>query len=278
MEQNPETARTGTAAKPTLTVLSKGKQRPKKSLPTDRIHPAKQFMILRAYGAVSGDERKPVKNADVGAIVKLNADTVSLANGYFVENGFLERAPQGGGFMPAQEVLDYHHAHQWNPDTAAQSLAPIVKRSWFYQVLEPKLSFGTFAEAEALEDLARAANATPDYKPQLRALIDYLETTGVVQREGGMLRKGTGKADDISREEPQQQQQPQREEAVVNPAPGMKPNVATRFAKSNAGGVQFNVDVNVDMAEFSSWSPDRIAAFFSGIAQVLAAKSGVEEG
>ena len=32
--------------------------------------------------------------------------------------------------------------------------------------------------------------------------------------------------------------------------------------------VQFDVSVRVDMKEFAGWKPDRIAAFFSGIAQV----------
>ena len=30
------------------------------------------------------------------------------------------------------------------------------------------------------------------------------------------------------------------------------------------------------MAEFSNWQPDRISAFFGGIAQVLAAKAAIE--
>jgi hypothetical protein len=31
------------------------------------------------------------------------------------------------------------------------------------------------------------------------------------------------------------------------------------------------------LAEMAGWSPDRIAAFFAGLAQVLAAKKGTEE-
>ena len=41
--------------------------------------------------------------------------------------------------------------------------------------------------------------------------------------------------------------------------------------------MQFHVSVRVDMKEFSGWQPDRIAAFFGGIAQVLAAKGTVEK-
>jgi hypothetical protein len=41
--------------------------------------------------------------------------------------------------------------------------------------------------------------------------------------------------------------------------------------------LRFNVDVSVDMKEFATWKPDRISAFWAGIAQVLAAKAAVEQ-
>jgi hypothetical protein len=53
--------------------------------------------------------------------------------------------------------------------------------------------------------------------------------------------------------------------------------VVTSFAAPTEGIVQFHVSVRVDMGEFKGWAPERIAAFFGGIAQVLAAKGKVEE-
>ena len=50
----------------------------------------------------------------------------------------------------------------------------------------------------------------------------------------------------------------------------------SNFHQQPEGLVQFAVSVRVDMSELSTWSPDRIAAFFGGIAQVLAAKGKVE--
>ncbi len=38
------------------------------------------------------------------------------------------------------------------------------------------------------------------------------------------------------------------------------------------GVVQFHVTVNVSMKQLAGWAPDRITAFFGGVAQVLAAK------
>jgi hypothetical protein len=49
------------------------------------------------------------------------------------------------------------------------------------------------------------------------------------------------------------------------------------FTQPTEGVVQFHISVKVEMAEFSNWKPDRIAAFFGGIAQVLAAKAAVEK-
>ena len=43
------------------------------------------------------------------------------------------------------------------------------------------------------------------------------------------------------------------------------------------GAMRFNVSFTVDMAEMANWRADRIAAFFAGIAQVLAAKAEVEK-
>ena len=54
-------------------------------------------------------------------------------------------------------------------------------------------------------------------------------------------------------------------------------NVQTAL-QSTDGGVTFNVNVQVDMAEFATWRPERISAFFRGIAEVLAAKADVEKG
>lgn len=45
---------------------------------------------------------------------------------------------------------------------------------------------------------------------------------------------------------------------------------------STEGVVQFHVSVKVDMAEFAHWQADRIAAFFNGIAAVLAAKGALD--
>jgi hypothetical protein len=44
---------------------------------------------------------------------------------------------------------------------------------------------------------------------------------------------------------------------------------------SASGAVAFQVSISVDMEEMSRWEPDRIAAFFSGLARVISAKKGL---
>ena len=53
--------------------------------------------------------------------------------------------------------------------------------------------------------------------------------------------------------------------------------VVTNFNSLTNGVIQFQIDVRVDLKEISGWRPDRIAAFFSGIAQVVAAKGQLEK-
>lgn len=54
--------------------------------------------------------------------------------------------------------------------------------------------------------------------------------------------------------------------------------VSTGYTQPTQGIVNFHVDVKLNMSEMADWSPDRITAFFKGIALVLSAKAGVEKG
>src|SRR5262249_40452892 len=124
---------------------------------------------------------------------------------------------------------------------------------------------------EAINTLAEASAAAPDYRPNLRMLVEFLEASGIVQREGNTIKiarapeaaSATQDAAPIERDPPPIQ----RTSAVT-----------TAFSQPTEGVVQFHVSVKVEMAEFANWRPDRIAAFFAGIAQVLAAKAAIEQG
>lgn len=249
--------------------------RPTRTLPTDRVQFQKQLNIVRAYAAVSGPTGKPVTLSEVASVTKMNSSTISLCNAFFADVGFIEKNA-AGSYVPSAEVASFLRAYQWNPDTAAHKLAPLLRRTWFSQVLTPKLAMGGIDQTEAIRDLADAAAAGPKYRNQLELLLDYLEAAAVIRRDGSTIREGVRSdgPDDV-RAEPASRPMPSMSPDASSPRP---PAVATAFTQPTEGVVQFHVSVRVDMAEFATWQADRITAFFGGIAQVLAAKGQLESG
>lgn len=241
------------------------RRRPTETLPTNRIKISKQLDILRAYAASSGPNLKPVTNEDVASIVGMNESTVSLANAFFNKMGFLEKG--SGGYIPCEEVREFNRAHDWGPETAGHKLAPRIKDAWFAEAIIPKLSFSPMSEKAVLGAFADACSAEQDYEPQLKVLLDYMEVAGIVTRDGEevhLVKRG-------SKTEPAT---PAKEHAKERA--GLIPPLP--HTQSGAeGAVNFNVSMRVSMSEIAGWEPDRISAFFAGIAQVLAAKGGNEK-
>ncbi|MEN3334958.1 MAG: hypothetical protein V7641_4323 [Blastocatellia bacterium] len=245
--------------------------KPQKPLPTPRIAFTKQLDILRGYAHASGTEAKPVKQNELAAIVNMHPNTITMANGFFAEIGLIQKG--GGGYLPAAEVINYANAYDWNTEKAGHQLAPIIGTSWFAKHLMPKLSMRSMEEDQAITDLANAALAGTEYRPHLRMLLDFLEASGLIQRDNGRITKAsTSLVTPPPTERPHAQATPEPRETQSG-----KSTVTTSFSQPTEGVVRFNVSVRVDMAEFAGWKPDRIAAFFQGIAQVLAAKGSIEK-
>jgi hypothetical protein len=232
-----------------------------------------------AYGA------KPVRVNDLAAISKINATNIYMANSFLADVGLIQKTD--AGFLPSPEAISYARAFEWKPDTAPQKLAALIRSSWFADEILPKVDFRDVHEDEALSDLAQVAEAGPEYRNQIRPLLDFLEAVGLVRREGEMLRKG--KAVAAMRDEPVGPTASVSPSSSASPSASVSPSptatvpqarstVATGFSQQPEGVVQFHVSVRVDMAELSGWAPERISAFFAGIAQVLAAKGAVEKG
>lgn len=268
-------------AKPVTT-----KTKPTQVLPSDRLTLAKQLAVLRAYAAASGQSAKPVRTGEVAEITKTHGNSISTANQFFVATGLIQRTE--GGFVPSAEVLAFAHAYEWDAaDTsAAHKLAPLLAPTWFGQEVLKKLSFGggRMKESEAIISLAQCISAPPECKAQVKVLIDYLEASGIVQRDGDDLKKGSATTPTAHKERhaspptstPPPPSEPEHQDAHHRDAPPMRSSVSTAFSQMTGGAVQFNVTVKVDMKEFAGWQPERIAAFFNGIAAVLAAKGGME--
>ncbi len=248
------------------------KAKPTKPLPTDRIAYQKQLDVLRAYAiaAESGGGRA-VTPQQVANIVKIAPSSVPLVYIFFGEIGLLQRVD--GGYLPSPEVVAFNRAYAWNQDTASHKLGPAVQGTWFGQVLMPRLAFRPMDEAEALTVLGEAAGATPEYKAQLALLISYMETAGLVEREGTLIKK-TATAGAVV---PEPAPQVPAAVATAQPPAGATVGVSSTYNRAKGPGVQFQINVDVDMKEMAGWSADRISAFFAGVAQVLTAKGAIEK-
>lgn len=262
-------------AAPTVVRIAKkpppkpARTRPSKQLPTDRIGFAKQLDLLRAYAAASGPTNRAVSLNDVAGIANMAASTISLASPFFTDVGLIQRTD--AGFLPSAEVINFSRAYEWNPDTASHKLAPLFSQGWFATALIPKVTFSSISDAEAIERLAEAATAGPDYEGQLSTIIDYLAAAGLVLREAGQVRKAGNPA---TTERPSV---PSATSGATDKDPP-KPTITTSFSQQPLeGAVQFHVSVKVSMGEFATWQADRIQAFFQGIAEVLKAKGAVEQ-
>ena len=244
---------------------AKGRPRPEPQfqLPTDRVAFDKQMDFLLAYAAASDQGRKAVSNEDVALLVKMKASTVSLANAFFVKMGFLSKS--GREYLPAKEVLDMKLANEWDATNAPQKLAPIIERSWFAQALRAKLDLRAVDESEAISDLAQKAGAGPEYKNQIKTLIDYMEISGIIRRDGMQIvlvrrRPVDNRAGD--------------EVPVDNKTQTQATGSANESHSGQTGSVHFSCEINIDLAQMATWEPSRITAFFTGLAGAIAAQKG----
>lgn len=248
---------------------------PTEPLPTSRMSFPNQLNALRAYAAASGSAKKPVTVSEAGELANVTSSTLSLNNNFFASIGLLHKTD--GKYTPSSEVVSYHRACSWDESTAARKLAPALRDSWFGEAILPRLTLGSMEESEAIQVLAEAANATPQYKNQLQMCLDYLESADLIERDNSVIKQGP-EAAQSHQPEPQTTSAPKSRQVDREPDNSSEPSVATMFEKQTEGAVQFHVDVRVDMDELEGWKPDRIAAFFNGIAAVLSAKRGVEQG
>jgi hypothetical protein len=255
-------------------VNPKSKSKPIKMLPSTRISVPKQLDILRAYAAASSKGAKPATTEEAAEIVRMAPTTVIMANAFLCSVGLLKRSGTGS-YLPSTEVVDFLGAWDWDQKTASYKLAPCLRRTWFAEALLPRISYGAIDEKDAVTVLAEAAKAAPDKEKELRALIEFLIAGGVVSGEAGQVKLPKSVAVDSA-------PQPQRteEERPPDSGSGIKSGrVNTAYAaQAPGGGVDFNINVHVDMMEFGEWRPERITAFFRGIAEVLSAKADVEKG
>jgi hypothetical protein len=249
------------------------KAKPTKVLPTDRINFKRQLELLRGYAIASGPQNKPVTQKEIAAIVQMSETTPYLANAFFLDIGLLIRV-DGGLLIPSEEVRAFQVAFQWNAETAAHKLRPLFANSWFANAIVPSATLHPLSETEALARLADMSSAGPQYRTGLKTLLEYLEAVGLIVKDGDQIKAASTHAAQVTTVPAQ----PERTQNPPTPEPKeFKAAISTAFNQGPEGIVQFHVSIKVNMAELSGWKPERIASFFAGIAQVLAAKGAVEQ-
>jgi len=236
-------------------------------LPTGRMASATQLQVLRAYAAACGSDARAVPTAEIGRIADLKPDTVALTHPFFVSIGLLERTD--AGMVPCEEVLSLTLAYEWNPETGGHRLAPVFQDAWFSQLLLPKLQLGPRSENEVIADLAEAAGVGKESRAQVRTLLDFLESSGLIRREDGMVRANR----------PSDERNGKSKPASVEDAPAQdtQSTVTTGFTRTGGNKIQMSFSIEVDTADIMNWEPNRISAFMAGVAQVLAAKGALEK-
>jgi hypothetical protein len=265
-------------ATPSPKAVAIAESKPTRVLPTDRVGFPKQLELLRAYAALAAQGTAAPGNTAAADLVGMHKDTARLALPFFLDVGLLTKS--GDGYIPSPEVLAYGKAFSWSQDTAGQRLGPLFKRTWFAQALLPRLAMGQVEEGRAVQVLGEACGATPRYEGQIKTLLNYLTTSGVIRRDGDTIREGTVSEPEAAMATPRTDTPVEAKDVAreVTKVVPRGPAITTSFAQVPEGVLRIAVDVNVDLREFSTWRPERITAFWAGIAQVLAAKAGIEQG
>ena len=241
------------------------KPKPTKTLPTERISVAKQLDILRAYAAASANGSRAATVGEVAEIVKMAATTIQMAHPFLSSINLITRTGTGA-YSASQEALSFLKAYEWDKETASHKLGTLMRESWFGQALLSRITFGPIEEKTAIGVLADACSAPPEYEKELRMVIEFMGAAGLVLRENGQVRPRptmTGPSESPMPVAPQARvEEPREKEQTVN---------ASRLStavQSTPGKFNLNISVEVDMAEFSTWRPERIQAFFRGVAEV----------
>lgn len=166
-------------------VVSAKKSEPREVIPTERVGFARQLQLLQAYVHGSENGTKPVSVERVAEIAKVHPSTVSPINPFFTKVGFITK--QGREYLPSAEVLDYVNAVSWEQPNPTEKLFPIIERSWFGQLIKPRLSMGSMDVHEIISELALKAGVGKEFRSQLETIVEYMVECCFARRDGNTL-------------------------------------------------------------------------------------------
>jgi hypothetical protein len=216
---------------------------------------------------------RPATVGEAAEIVKMASATIQIAHAFLSSVNLITRTGTGA-YTVSADALAFLKAYEWDKDTASHKLAPTFRNAWFGQALLARITFGPIEEKTAIGVLAEACSAGPEYEKELRMLIEFMAAGGLVIREGGQVRPRPILSPDVPASAPPAAQPKPQESSE----PAVNASKLNTSVQATPGKFNLNISVEVDMAEFSTWRPERIQAFFRGVAEVLAAKADVEKG
>jgi hypothetical protein len=250
------------------------RQRPGKSLPTDRLKFDLQVRILQTLGRLSGPGKRAVEADDLSrAIGGVATTTVGLSNGFFRDSGWIDRQGRGR-YVATDALVEYSRrlaADPAQPQRAIERLRDPVRQSWYWQTLQPALAAGPVPLAEAIVMLAKEADAGMGHVPMLENVVEWLRWVGLVTVSDDQLRLAEATAEPAeaaSRPEPA----PDSPAATPAASEGKKPT--TGQGGSLPGAVlAFSFDLQVTADDLSRLDPEQIRALFEAVGKVLAIKN-----
>lgn len=174
-----------TARIPDLFKISPDRPRLCQPVPTDRISPANQLSILRAWGSENNEKKQAATVNEVARRVGMVSSTVAMTNPFFSSLGLLQRLAKGT-YLPSKEVIAYSNA----PDSqsARRHLAPAFRDAWFGVLLIPSLKEGPMDERSALSLLEEASGVGQDQKKALGFILDFMVEVGLIERNGDQVK------------------------------------------------------------------------------------------
>jgi hypothetical protein len=257
------------------TARQQTRQRATKGLPTDRIKMERQYDILAAIGRISSP-RNSINAESLARTVGggIAPATVMLSNTFFADANLIT-IPAKGRYAATDALAKYARRLDTDtPDRAAQELHEPIRRSWFWQVLEPLFVNGKIRVSDAENVLLDAAEASPSHLPMIRNMITWLEHIGMITVDDQFITaKGSvlasAPAEDV---EVGPAATPDGPEKTADAGTESKKPTEQAGDRSLAPVISLSFEVRITVDDLARLSADQITALFAAVGTVAAVK------
>jgi len=263
------------------------RQRPQRSLPSDRLKMDVQKRLLRSIATLSGPGKRPVEAQDLAASTGLSAASAGLCNSFFAESGWLVRVSKGK-YAATDALLEYSRRLSISPESIKDAVEPLqapMCEAWHWQALAPMVKHGPIARRDSVLVLMREAGASdhPDHLQQLNNLLEWLEYVGLITLDEDRVRP-TAISGTTAEVKPQQNGEGTQGDASPRPAeneptdPPANPEV-TKPSPPNTGQpgnvvLAFDFSFKMTADDLARLRPEQITALYQAMGTVAALTSG----